>query len=200
MKQTFFTFALVFFINITFGQNQISASFSESYSHEYNKEYKKAIETLDKIYDANSYEINLRLGWLNYLNGDFVKSKNYYSNAMKLKPKSIEAKLGYAYPAAATESWDDLLKLYNTILAVDPHHYTVNSRIATMYYYRKEFGKAQKYSQMLLELYPFDYSNNVLLGKINVSQGNIILAKKYLNAALLYDPTATEVLELLKTL
>jgi len=116
MKQTFFTFALVFFINITFGQNQISASFSESYSHEYNKEYKKAIETLDKIYDANSYEINLRLGWLNYLNGDFVKSKNYYSNAMKLKPKSIEAKLGYAYPAAATESWDDLLKLYKNLV------------------------------------------------------------------------------------
>ena len=200
MKQTIFTFALLLFIKVTFGQNQISATFSESYAHEYNQEYKKAIEALDKIYDASSYEINLRMGWLNYLNTDYVKSKNYYSNAIKLNPKSIEAKLGYAYPVAATESWDDLLKIYNSIIAVDPHHYTANLRLATMYYYRKEFGKAQKYSLMLMELYPFDYSNNVMLGKINVSLGNIILAKKHLNTALLYDPTAIEILELLKTL
>ncbi len=200
MKQIFFTFTLLFFINTTFSQNKVSTAFSESYLQEYNQEYQKAITALDKVYDANSYEINLRLGWLNYMNADFVKSKNYYNNAIKLNPASIEAKLGYAYPAAATESWDDLIANYNSILEFDPHHYTVNLRMATIYYYRKEFEKANKYADMVSKLYPFDYSNNLLLGKINVSLGNIILAKKYLNNALLYDPTATEVLELLKTL
>jgi hypothetical protein len=33
-----------------------------------------------------------------------------------------------------------------------------------------------------------------------LSLGNIIHAKEHLNAALLYDPTATEVLDLLKAL
>jgi len=200
MKNTFLTLVVLIFTTTVFSQNTISSSFSESYLQEYNKDYPKAIAALDKIYDANSYEINLRLGWLYYSNADYVKSKNYYANAMSLKPESIEAKLGYAYPAAATESWDKLIEIYSGILAIDPHHYTVNLRMATIYYYQKDFGKALKYSEMLLKLYPFDYSNNLLLGKINLSLGNIILAKKYLNNALLYDPTATEVLNLLKTL
>lgn len=200
MKNPFFTLALLLFIHTSFAQNQIPAAFSESYLQEYNKEYSKAMNALDNIYDSNSYEINLRLGWLNYLNADYVKSKNYYTNAMKLKPSSIEAKLGYAYPAAATESWGDLMKIYKSILATDQNHYTANLRLATMYYYQKDFWEAKKYSEVLMNLYPFDYSNNLLLGKINVSLGNIILAKKQLNNALLYDPTAIEVLNLLKTL
>ncbi|MFK5880214.1 MAG: hypothetical protein QM478_12060 [Flavobacteriaceae bacterium] len=200
MKNTFFILALLLFTFPFFAQNEVSAAFSESYLQEYNKEYSKAINALDNIYDTNSYEINLRLGWLNYLNTDYVKSKNYYTNAMKLKPGSIEAKLGYVYPIAATESWGDLMKIYNSILAIDPNHYTANFRLSTMYYYQKDFWNAKKYSEILMKLYPFDYSNNLLLGKINVSLGNIILAKKHLNNALLYDPTATEVLNLLKTL
>ena len=200
MKITFNTLILLIFVHASFGQNQISNAFSESYLQEYNKEYSKAIEALDNVYDTNSYEINLRLGWLYYLNADYVKSKIYYTNAMKLKPDSIEAKLGYVYPVYAAESWDELMKTYNSILIIDPYHYTANLKLSTMYYYQKDFWNAKKYSEILIKLYPFDYSNNLLLGKINLSLGNIILAKKYLNNALLYDPTAVEVINLLKLL
>jgi len=200
MYRTYITIALLFSITIVVGQNSVSEAFSKSYQAEYNKEYKDAIAEIDHIYSSDSYEINLRLGWLYYSNGDHVKSKNYYSNAIKIQPKSIEAKLGLAYPIGALESWDELIILYNDILQIDPYNYTVNLRMATIYYYRKDFTKAETYGEKLSKLYPFDYSYNLILGKINLSLGNIIHAKEHLNAALLYDPTATEVLDLLKAL
>ncbi len=200
MSRTFITIALLFSFPILFGQNLVSEAFSQSYHSEYNKEYSNAISEIDQIYSTDSYEINLRLGWLYYLNGDYVKSNNYYKNAIKIQPKSIEAKLGLAYPVSALESWDDLINIYNDILKIDPFNYTVNLRMATIYYYRKDFQKAETYGEKISSLYPFDYSYNLILGKINLSLGNIIHAKEHLNIALLYDPTATEVLDLLKAL
>ncbi|PHS65834.1 MAG: hypothetical protein COB12_06305 [Flavobacterium sp.] len=200
MSRTYLTIALLFSITIVFGQNSISEAFSKSYQSEYNKEYKNAISEIDHIYSSDSYEINLRLGWLYYSNGDHVKSKNYYANAIKIEPKSIEAKLGIAYTIGALENWDELIILYNDILQIDPYNYTVNLRMATIYYYRKDFTKAASYGEKISKLYPFDYSYNLILGKINLSLGNIIHAKEHLNSALLYNPSSLEVLELLKAL
>jgi tetratricopeptide (TPR) repeat protein len=200
MKRIHLFLALVFTVQFSFAQTELSKAFSESYQHEYNKDYAKAISSLDKFYDANSYEINLRLGWLSYSNGDYLKSQNYYKNAIKIKPSSIEAKLGFAYPTSALENWEDIIKTYNSILAIDPNNYTVNTRMASIYFYRKDFEKAKNYAEIVGKQYPFDYSINLLLGKINVSLGKVTIAKEHLNKALLYNPSSTEVLELLKTL
>ncbi len=200
MKQLHLLLLIILSANLSFAQTDLSKAFSESYQYEYTKDYAKAISSLDKFYDANSYEINLRLGWLSYANGDYLKSQNYYKNAIKIKPSSIEAKLGYAYPTSALDNWEDIIKTYNSILALDPNNYTVNSRMASIYYYRKDFEKAKTYADKVGAQYPFDYTNNLLLGKIYVSLGKVSLAKEHLNKALLYDPTSSEVLELLKTL
>jgi len=200
MTRTFLLISALFFTSHIIAQSEQSKAFSDSYQFEYNKEYAQAISAMDKIYDANSYEINLRLGWLTYTTGDYFKSQTYYKNAIKINPNSIEAKLGYAYPTGALENWEDIIKTYNNILVLDPNHYTINSRMASIYYYRKSFEKANVYAKKISEQYPFDYTNNLLLGKINVSLGNITLAKLFLNKALLYNPSSSEVLALLKTL
>lgn len=191
---------LTFIVAYSFGQTKISNAFSESYPHEYNKEYAKAITAMNEVYSSNSYEINLRLGWLTYLNGDYLKSQTYYKNAIKLMPSSIEAKLGYAYPTGALENWEDIIKIYTTILSMDANNYTVNTRMAQIYYTRKDFEKAKFFAEKINKHYPFDYAMNLLLGKINISLGNLTLAKLHLNKVLLYNPSSTEVLELLKTL
>jgi len=200
MTRTLLILASFFIINTSFAQDKQSEAFSKSYEFEYNKEYKKAIDVLNTVYDANSYEINLRMGWLTYSNGDYLKSQTYYKNAMKINPKSIEAKLGYAYPTAAVQNWEDVIKIYNQILIIDSKNYTVNSRMANIYYNKKDYDKAKTYANIVYSLYPFDFSMNVLLGKINVSLGNITQAKTHLNKALKYDPTSKDVLALLKTL
>jgi len=200
MKRILLFLSVAFIATSSFSQTELSKAFSESYTFEYNKDYVSAISVLDPFYDANSYEINLRLGWLTYYNGDFVKSQTYYKNAMKISPNSIEAKLGYAYPTGALENWEDIIKTYNSILNIDPNNYTANSRLAYIFYVRKAFEKANNYAKKVSEQYPFDYNNNLLLGKINVSLGKVTLAKFYLTKALLYNPTSNDVLDLLKTL
>ncbi|MFX8324078.1 hypothetical protein ABTL43_19990, partial [Acinetobacter baumannii] len=70
----------------------IQKSFRDSYTQENNKLYGEAIATLNKIYEENNYEINLRLGWLYYNNKNYTQSQNYYAKAVSLKPYAIEAK------------------------------------------------------------------------------------------------------------
>ena len=200
MKKNIITLLSLIAISNLFAQTPTSEAFAKSYEFEYKKDYNSAIQVLDNIYLANSYEINLRLGWLNYAKGDFNKSENYYKNAIKLEPKSVEAKLGLAYPISAQEKWTDLILVYNNILKIDPYNYTVNLRMATIYYYKKDFEIAREYGLKMSKRYPFDYNYNLILGKINLSLGNIIHAKKHLNKALLNTPTSEEVIQLLKAL
>lgn len=176
------------------------AAFSSSYKGEINKEYLAAIINLENVYDANSYAINLRLGWLQYLKKDYARSQSYYKKAMALEPKSIEARFGYVNPTAALQNWDDVLATYKDILTIDPNNTVVNYRVAYIYYYRKNYEEAQKYIVKVLALYPFDYDSNALLGAIYVGQGKIIEAKKYYRQALAYNPDSKEIQEVLKKL
>lgn len=178
-------------------QTNVSEAFSKSYTYESDKDYKNAISAISNVYDAASYDQNLRLGWLHYLNGDYTKSQGYYKKAIALESNSIEARLGYVYPVSAMENWDDVIKTYNDILAIDPNNSTVNYRLAAIYSYRKEFEKAANYAKKVVTLYPFDYDANYLLGQVYISLGKIKEAKVHLTRALNYYPTSTDVKTLL---
>lgn len=185
---------------LSFSQTTLSKAFSSSYTYESNKEYSKAISALSPHYSKSSYEVNLRIGWLHYLKGDYTKSQTYYKTAMTLKPKSVEAILGYIYPAAALQNWEDVIKKYKAVLALDNNNYTANYRLGEIYYYRKDFSQALTYVTKVRKSFPFDYSANLLAGKILIGLGKIVDAKAALNSALLYDPTSKEVTGLLQKL
>ena len=175
-------------------------AFSNSYAHESNKEYAAAIADINAVYSEGSYAQNLRLGWLYYMQGEYLKSQNHYKKAKTLSPTSVEARIGYVYPTAAMENWDDVIKTYLSILEIDPRNTTANYRLGYIYYVRKDFSQASKYTAAVLALYPFDYDANVLLGRVMIAQGKIVEAKGYLQTALLYSPSSKEVQELLKNL
>lgn len=174
---------------------EIRMAFSKSYESEKSKNYAGAIAELKKIYNANSYEMNLRLGWLYYMNAEHATAQSYYEKCIALKPASIEAMLGYANPTAALEKWDDVLNMYQKILKIDPAHSVTNYRVALIYYYRKDFTKAEQYNKVVLDHYPFDYSSLLLMAGIKIGMGKIVEAKEYYRKVLLYSPsdaTATQ--------
>lgn len=177
---------------IGISQTNINDAFNKSYTYENDKDYTNAISTINGVYDASSYIMNLRLGWLNYLAGEYAKSQSYYKKAIALESKSVEARLGYVYPASAIENWDDVIKTYNDILTIDPNNSVVNYRLAYIYNYRKEYEKAVSYAQKVVQLYPFDYDANFLLGQAYISLGKIKEAKIHLSRALNYNPDSTE--------
>lgn len=197
MKKIILSILLVATEMVALGQTTSSEAFSKSYTYETNKDYTKAVSSITAVYDANSYTMNLRLGWLEYLAGEYIKSESYYKKAIALEQKSIEARLGAVYPISATGNWDEVIKVYSEILTIDPQNSTVNYRMAYIYFVRKDYEKAASYAQKVVKLYPFDFDSNYLLGQIYVTQGKILEAKMYLTRAVEYNPTSIEAKSLL---
>jgi len=98
----------------------IRSAFKDSYVYEGQGDYESAIKALKNVYDLNNYEVNLRLGWLTYLNKQYDESIKYYEIANNLMPLSIEAKFGLVNPYAAQEKWGKVEEIYQNILKLDP--------------------------------------------------------------------------------
>jgi len=179
-------------------QQKLEAAFSQSYSFESEKSYADAIEAILRVYTENSYETNIRLGWLYYQYKKYPESTNYYKKATLLKPNSIEAKLGLASPIAAQSSWDILIDLYNDILKIDANQITVNYRLGLIYYNRQNFTQAKKYFDIYLSLYPFDYDALSISAWNSLKLGKKDVARDLFNKALLLYPKNTDSLEGLK--
>lgn len=196
-----FVFLLFFVSTVTWGQTKdMPTSFSQSYELESKGQYAKAAEALMDVYSDHSYEINLRLGWLYYLSADYVKSQNYYKIANKIYPKSVESKLGLVYPTAALQNWNEVTRLYEEVLTVDPLNTRANFQLGVIYLLKKDYKKALEYTDKVFELYPFDYDTNVLLVKIYKGMNKIQEAKACFKRVQSYNPTSSEIPTLSKGL
>ncbi len=174
-------------------------AFSKSYSFEYETQYSKAITALTDLH-LDSYQINLRLGWLYYLSKDYIKSEQYYRKAVALEPSSIEARFGLVLPMSSAGNWNNVLTAYLEIVKLDPNNSIANYRISSIYYARKDYANAIIYVSKVLKLYPFDYDSNLLSGKILMAQAKNAEAKKHFSKALEYNPQSEEAKTALKKL
>ncbi len=174
--------------------------FKKSYELEKNGKYIEAIEKIKTVYDENSYEINLRLGWLAYSAGSFTESISYYNKAIELMPLSIEAQLGLVYPASAVGNWNQVINAYNKILMIDKQNATANYKLGYIYYYRKDYEKAYRYFQRLLNNYPFEYNYLIMFAWTNLKLGKTREAKVLFNKVLLLSPDDSSAKEGLKNI
>ncbi len=186
-------------INAQTFPEQVKA-FQQSYIHEASGNYNEAITQLKNIYIENSYEVNLRLGYLSYLAGRFTESIAYYSKAIDLMPYGIEARFGYAYPASAIGNYTQVLQQYEKILEISPNNSIVMHRIGLIYYGREDFQKAEKFFEKVVNLFPFDYEGLTMLAWTKLKLNKTRESKALCQKALLNTPsgsTAAEGLELL---
>jgi tetratricopeptide (TPR) repeat protein len=200
------TAILVFILvlNAAFSQtNQevLQSAFSKSYSFEKNGDFTAAMDALKKVYNESSYELNLRLGWLNYNAGLFDESVIFYTNSQKLKPYSEEARFGLILPMAALGKWNNVIKMYEDILEVSPNNSVALYRLGLVYYGRKNYSKANILFNKVVDLYPFGYDGLLMLGWTSYFLGNNNQAKVLFNKVNLYNPgdeSANEGLKLIK--
>ena len=173
-----------------FAQNDaaLQKAFKDSYTQEYNKHYGDAIATLTKVYTDNSYELNLRMGWLTYMNKNYPQSQTYYQKAVSLKPYAVVAKLGLVQPLSSLESWDKVLQTYEDILKIDGQNSTANYWAGVIYYNRRKYEQAAKLLEKVVNLYPFDYDGNHMLAWTYLNLGRNNDAKILFNKALLNKP------------
>ena len=181
--------------------DKLQETFKQSYELEYSGEYSKAIGLLKEVYNEDSYEINLRLGWLTYLSGNFTEAIPYYQKSIQLKPLSVEARLGLVYPASAMGNWTHVENMYKEILEIDPENSLVNYRMGLIYYGRENYNAASKYFEKVINLYPFGYDGIIMMAWANFKLEKHREAKVLFQKALLISPddqSALEGLELLK--
>jgi len=200
----YFATSLLFLCSLgLFSQNikDLQDAFETSYAQEKRGEYSKAISTVTALYDENSYEVNVRLGWLNYLAGLFTESTAYYQKAIKLKPYAIEARLGFVNPAYALGNLDQVITQYQEILKIDPQNTLVNFRMASIYYGIQDYLTAERYVEKVVNLFPYDYESNILYAWILLKLNKMREAQVMFNKVMLIKPkdvSATQGLSLIK--
>ena len=166
----------------------LQKAFRNSYNDEYNKNYTTAISDISPYYSENSYEVNIRLGWLNYLNKNYNASQSYYLKATIIKPGAIEAKFGYVKPLSFLQSWDKVLEQYQAILKIDPQNTQASYWAGVIHYNRKQYDAAIKYFRVVVILYPFDYDGNHMLAWATLMTGKKAEAKPFFEKALIIKP------------
>ena len=175
--------------------SSLQTAFEESYKYEYNGDYSSAIDALKNVYIEESYEINLRLGWLTYMAGFFTESTAYYQKAIALKPLSIEAKLGFVYPASTLGNWEQVKKQYKDILEIDPQNSLINYRLGSIYYGNEDFTSALNYFEKVVNLYPFDYDGLLMYAWTNLKLGKFREAEVLFNKVLMNKPSDSSAIE-----
>ena len=196
VKKVFLISLLVIGINTSKAQeNSVIDAFTQSYYYEKVANFTSAVSTLKKVYAADSYEINLRLGWLTYNAGLYKESMNYYMTAINLRPVSIEARLGYVYPAAAFGNMNSVIEQYNKVLEIAPLHSTVNYKLGYIYYEKKDYVTAIKYFEKVVNLYPFTYDGLLMFAWTNFQLGKTREAQVLFNKVLMLSPGDKSALE-----
>jgi len=181
--------------------NKTLEAFKTSYERENNEQIKEAISALTEVYDAASYEMNLRLGWLCYQAGQLNTSKNYYQKAIDLKPFAIEPKFGMTYPVYAMGNKQELISVYDDILKTAPNNTIALYNLGNVYFYQKNYEAAEKLFSKVVNLFPFDYDALIMLAHTNFHMKKFREAKVLNHKVLLFNPDdaiAKESLELLK--
>jgi len=190
----FFIMIMAFSLNLNAqSQENLQKAFADSYSYESIGKYTDAIQSLKRYYHNESYEINVRLAWLNYMAGQFTESISYYQKSIALQPISIEARLGLCLPASAVGNWEQVVQQYKEILKTAPNNYTANLRLGQIYMNRKKYSQASKYFDLLISQYPFTYDVMINTAWNYFYQGKLREAKVLFQKVLLiysYDESA----------
>lgn len=175
-------------------------AFENSYIQEKTGDFRKAAGLIREVYQEDSYEINLRLGWLYYNAGLFDEAKLYYRRALSVMPYSEEARFGMILPLSARGEWDEVIKIYNQILANNPANTRALYRLGVVFYNRKDWHQAARNFQKVVDLYPFDYDGLLMMAWTNLQLGKSREARILFNKVLLWSPGDASALEGLRIL
>ena len=204
IKHLCFSLVLTALLSPAQGQDaqysNVIKGFQSSYLHEASGDIQSSINDLKAIYNEDSYEVNLRLGWLLYSSGQFTESYSFYSKALSLKPFAIEPRFGLIYPAAAMGTWDVVIGQYKKIIEIAPGNTIAIHRLGLVYYGRKEYPEAEKLFDKVVNLYPFDYDALLMLGWTKFHLKKYREAKVLFNKALMNSPGGQSALEGLELL
>lgn len=176
-------------------QQQLQEAFAKSYENEKKVQYTDAISNIVAVYDDNSYECNLRLAWLYYINLNYDNAILCYKKAAILKPASTEALWGLINIYVIKEDFINLKKTYQLILKHDPNNTLANYNLGLLYFNIKNYSQAKKHLDVALNQYPFNYYYLIISAWNYFYLGKFSEAKVLFQKVLLHTPNDSSALE-----
>ena len=96
MYQKILVFLLMAVPLFALTDEEIREAYYKSYNYEKIGDYRNAMNALSPVLKEypKAYTVNLRMGWLYYLNENYADALKHYEASMKVAPAATEARLG----------------------------------------------------------------------------------------------------------
>jgi len=168
----------------------IAGSYHRSFDMERAERYQDAIRALAPVYEAypNGYTVNLRMGWLFYLNGNYNNAVAHYEVANTAAPLAMEPKLGRLLPLLAQGRWAEAETVAYQIVSVDHYNYYGNLRLIIALREQKKLGPAYQIALKMVGVYPTDMYYLVELALVNDARGDTAEARRLFGEILILYP------------
>ena len=168
----------------------IAGAYQRSYDNERTESYQDAIRALAPVYEAypNGYTVNLRMGWLFYLNENYSNAVAHYDVAITAAPAALEPKLGKMLPLLAQGRWSDVENVAYQVVSVDHYNYYGNLRLAVALRMQGKLEAAYQIALKMVTAYPTDVGYLVELAQVNDARGDTDEAARLFGEILVLDP------------
>lgn len=140
---------------------------AESYRLETAGQYNPAIKALAPLlakYPRHEYA-QLRLGWLNYLQGNHNSALDAYKVAISINGKSLDARLGATLPLLAQQRWQEAAFYARQVIEIEPWNYYAHIRLMICEDAEGQWEALQKHASEVTLRYPSDASVQVYLAR-----------------------------------
>ena len=127
--------------------------------------------------------------------GFFTESLSYYQKSIDLRSMSIEARMGYVYPASSLGNWEHVKRQYQEILKLDPQNSIAHYRLGSIYYGNEDYTEALKHFEILVNHYPFSYDGLIMYAWTNYKLGKFREAEVLFKKVLLNKPSDESAIE-----
>ncbi len=188
-----YKYIIIFLFNISLLSssdfNDIKLQYFKSYDYEQMGKYSEAIKVLTPLYNKypNGYTLNLRFGWLFYLNKNYNDSIKYYQHATILSPYSLDPRLGLIRVYLDTSSFQKAQTVAYELLKIDYYNYYANIYAIQSLIAQKKYDIATTITNKMLALYPTDIAFLELLAVIYKATNSQYLNTLY-EDILILDP------------
>lgn len=181
---------LLLFFTVFLVAGEIDNAYKNSYNYEKIGDYKDAIKVLIPIYKKypNGYTLNLRLGYLFYLNKNYKNAISYYQKASLILPNSFEPKLGLMRVYLTMKNYQNVTNIGYSILKIDLYNYYANLYVINSLINQKKYDDALSLINKMLTVYPTDITYLVKLAKIYEIKNPNYAKEIYENSILILDP------------
>lgn len=169
---------------------KLEAAFGKSIQYERQFNYDEAAKSLLALSPTQQkgYLVQMRLGWLYYTNAKYGPARDAYEAAIRVSPKSTEAKLGLILTVLAQGRFEEAEGLAKQVLQADPGNYYANLRLGYALRMQSKFTQAEDVDNRLVEAYPADVSAMLELGLVKIGKKEREAAENIFRRVLLLDP------------